>query len=140
MMKVRKSAAISASDAGRLLASFNGAAHARAARENGKLGGRPCYGVCSARELRRRIRGYVASRRVGGQLYDGQGRMAQISQARMVSILSADALAYRQELIDRMKASGKLGEDQAARLVFAHPLTATVEGWRRLVLLNPGLL
>lgn len=109
------------------LGSMRSPRKADASRSNGALGGRPSSGLCPVRELKRRLHHFLRESSTG-------------DNADRFRFLSADALAYRRELFDLMRFSGRVNPAEATRLVVSHPLSHTVERWRFLVLLNPVML
>lgn len=98
----------------------------RTSAENGRLGGRPSSGLCSDRELRRRLRAW---------LHD-QGSFT----LRGYRLLCQDALAYRRDVMRSAHDNPGSTVDNAIRIVTNHPLASGAESWRLLLLQNPVLL
>lgn len=123
-MKKKNKQAVSA--AASLLGSMTSPKKRKTSAANGRLGGRPSSGLCSDRELRRRLRAWLHDR--------GQFTL------RDYRLLCEDALAYRRDVMRSAHDNPGSSIDNAVRIVVNHPLASGVESWRLLVLQNPVLL
>lgn len=123
-MKKRSLASVHA--AAVALGSIRSPRKALSSAKNGRLGGRPSSGLCTDRELRRRLRVWCHD---NGGFTLGRYR-----------ILCEDALAYRRDVLRSARDNPGSTVDNAVRIVVNHPLAGSRENWRLLVLQNPVLL
>lgn len=115
------------SAAASILGSMTSPKKRRTSAANGRLGGRPSSGLCSDRELRRRLRAWCRDN--GG-----------FSLARY-RVLCEDALAWRWCLMHPHPDTGFLASaSDIVAQVTNHPLSHSTESWRLLLLQNPILL
>lgn len=109
------------------LGSIRSSRKARSSAKNGRLGGRPSSGLCSDRELRRRLRAWLRD----------QGSFT----LRGYRLLCEEALAWRWCLMHPHSSTGWGGSrSEIEAEVVNHPLAHSTESWRLLMLQDSVLL